>query len=699
MTRPTEDAHHHPNGFAGMDGSGAPDPNVGLAMDGASIGPLPPGVIDPFASGWLPLRDLAPAAAAGTASAGPSAPAVVAAVTAPAATPPTASAGLVIDVSYDSTVTGAPAEFTAAVTAAVNALESMFTNNVTLTIAVGWGEVNGRTITAPGVVGQSTSTGDLQSYTTVRNALLVNQISADQAAATAALPGSDPTGGGTGNDFYVSQAQEKALGIAVSSPSKADGAIGLAALSDYTFDPNTRAAPGQFDAIGVLEHEFTEVMGRTGALGVYDGAGIYTLLDLFRYTTNSQGAVVRQLAPGAGSFSVDGQTLLTQYNNPVSGGDATDWVTSLQGDSFGDANPGVAGLVTATDLREMNVLGYNLSAAATSVVSSGGANCFVSGTNLLTERGAVPIEHLRPGDRVVTRFAGLAPIVWIGHRRVAPATHPDPFRLRPVRIAPDAFGPGCPARALRLSPDHAVAIDGALVPIRLLVNGGSIAWDMAARRVTYWHVALARHDLLRAEELEAESFLDTEADSRGRPSLFAGPDNPAAQAMREALSCLPLRVAPAAVEPLWRGLAARSDALGHARPEIARTGDPALALRQGGRRIAPVLSGRGFAAFALPDGETPVWLLSRQVVPAALDPWREDRRRLGVRVRRLTLRAGAETTEIALDDPRLGPGWWAPEPEADAIWRWTDGAARLPVPLGGAVLEVALATPPAYPLA
>src|SRR5487761_2242755 len=112
MTRPTEDARHHPNGFGGMDGSAAPDPDVGLAMDGASIGPLPPGVIDPFASGRPPLPDPTSAAGAGMAIAGPSAPAILTAVTAPAATPPTASAGLVIDVKYDSTVNGAPIGFT-----------------------------------------------------------------------------------------------------------------------------------------------------------------------------------------------------------------------------------------------------------------------------------------------------------------------------------------------------------------------------------------------------------------------------------------------------------------------------------------------------------------------------------------------------------------------------------------------------------
>ncbi len=48
---------------------------------------------------------------------------------------------------------------------------------------------------------------------------------------------------------------------------------------------------------------------------------------------------------------------------------------------------------------------------------------------------------------------------------------------------------GCPAHDLRLSPDHAIYVNGALVPARYLINGITI--------------------VLAAEGLLAESYLDT----------------------------------------------------------------------------------------------------------------------------------------------------------------------------------------------
>ena len=54
------------------------------------------------------------------------------------------------------------------------------------------------------------------------------------------------------------------------------------------------------------------------------------------------------------------KTLLTQFNDPTKGGDVADWVTSLQGDSFGDNYSGTASLVTQTDLTLLDVLGYNI---------------------------------------------------------------------------------------------------------------------------------------------------------------------------------------------------------------------------------------------------------------------------------------------------------------------------------------------------
>ena len=86
--------------------------------------------------------------------------------------------------------------------------------------------------------------------------------------------------------------------------------------------------------------------------------------------------------------------------------------------------------------------------------------CFAVGTRVLTAAGEVPVERLRVGDLVPVRDA-LLPIVWIGHRRVR--------HQRPVRIATHAFAPGRPHASLLLSPDHAVLVEAALIPVRRLV--------------------------------------------------------------------------------------------------------------------------------------------------------------------------------------------------------------------------------------
>ena len=117
------------------------------------------------------------------------------------------------------------------------------------------------------------------------------------------------------------------------------------------------------------------------------------------------------------------------------------------------------------------------------------------------------VQHLAVGDVVLTDD-GPAPVVWLGHRHVDCRRHPRPRDVQPVRIAAHAFGPGLPARALFLSPDHAVFWGGVLIPVRYLVNGTSIA-QQTIDKVTYWHVELPRHAVLRAEGLPCESFLDT----------------------------------------------------------------------------------------------------------------------------------------------------------------------------------------------
>ncbi len=144
------------------------------------------------------------------------------------------------------------------------------------------------------------------------------------------------------------------------------------------------------------------------------------------------------------------------------------------------------------------------------------ATCYAAGTQILTPRGEVAVEYLHEGDLVHTISGRSRPILWIGRRRVEFHRHPNRRRILPVRIAAHAFGRDQPKRDLLLSPDHAVFVDGVLIPIRHLVNGGSIT-QIQRHSITYYHIELFSHDVLIANGLPAESYLEA-----GARDAFAG---------------------------------------------------------------------------------------------------------------------------------------------------------------------------------
>lgn len=149
--------------------------------------------------------------------------------------------------------------------------------------------------------------------------------------------------------------------------------------------------------------------------------------------------------------------------------------------------------------------------------------CFTTGTRIVLVCGGarieVAVEVLRAGDVVLTATGGRRAIRWIGHRTLGTGKSRISPAHWPVRVLTGAFGSdaeGCPvpARDLRLSPGHPVLVAGGpaaergvLVPIMCLVNGTSIARESVVT-VTYWHVELDAHDLLLAEGLAAESYID-----------------------------------------------------------------------------------------------------------------------------------------------------------------------------------------------
>jgi T5SS/PEP-CTERM-associated repeat protein len=178
-------------------------------------------------------------------------------------------------------------------------------------------------------------------------------------------------------------------------------------------------------------------------------------------------------------------------------------------------------------------------------------DCFVEGTLIETEDGAVPVERLRVGQCLPTVLGGEpAPVVWIGRRDVVCGQFVQPRAVWPVRVAAGALGPGMPARDVWLSPDHAVYLDEVLVPVRCLINGTTIV-QVPRARVTYYHVELPRHDVVLADGLPVESFLDT-----GNRGFFGEAGHsaggwPARHArMWDALGCAPLIVGGARLQAL-----------------------------------------------------------------------------------------------------------------------------------------------------
>jgi hypothetical protein len=356
-----------------------------------------------------------------------------------------------------------------------------------------------------------------------------------------------------------------------------------------------------------------------------------------------------------------------------------------------------------------------------------GAVCFLKGTRIATSRGKTRVEGLAIGDVVQTVAAAARaipddlgvllaaghlstqPVKWIGHRRIDLCAHPRPETVAPIRILRDAFADGVPHRDLVVSPDHAIFVDGKLICARQLVNGTTIRQELDWTAVDYYHVELDHHAILLAEGLPAESYIDTGnrgffANSSGVPLvLHPNLTDESGYPTREAGSCAPFVWDEASVRPIWQHLADRASAICQPVPQHTTTTDADLRLlnqRPKRRMVKPIYEGSDLAIFMLPRWASEIRLQSRAQSPTAARPWLEDRRRLGVRVKRIVLRTAKEVSEVPMDHPGLTEGWWAVERDGQIMSRWTDGDAVVPLPAmsGDVLLEIHLAGTMTYVL-
>jgi len=222
-----------------------------------------------------------------------------------------------------------------------------------------------------------------------------------------------------------------------------------------------------------------------------------------------------------------------------------------------------------------------------------------------------------------------------------------------------------------------------LIEAKTLVNGATIIWDMAAKFVTYHHIELESHDVVLAEGLAAETFLDS--GNRQNFDTDAGPAmlHPDFAAASREKACAPLALDGEIVRKTRQNLLDRAAALG-----FTQTGDISLTVIAGAHREHRATSASAATLrFTLPAGATAAELHSATGVPAETLADPSDRRVLGVSVAALVLVANGKRTAIALDDA-AHQGFYPMATDH----RWTNGQARIALPAytGEAVLEVTL---------
>ena len=457
-----------------------------------------------------------------------------------------------------------------------------------------------------------------------------------------------------------------------------DNSTQAATGTDTSFEDGAYSPAFSFTSFGAAAGTLTDVKidlgdanpGDGGSVTAYlytdtGGSGPGTLLGTIGSVSDSSLSATARFVdfPVSSTINLDaGTRYWVEFSDSAGSG-------AFLGFDFSNAGTGVAGEY----FIDQNGVERNTSSADAAQVTED-ATCFCTGARILTSRGEVPVEKLRIGDKAVTASGKMRPIEWIGHRKANCRDHANPRMIWPVRIVADAFGPGKPRRDLFLSPGHAVCVDllgEVLIGASALVNGGSVA-QIETDEVTYWHVELDRHDILIANGLPAESYMD--CGNRGWFTGGQGEVDPDRSIGSPASYCRPFFNSGDIVEVCRSQLSRRAEAIGW-----HKSYDMDMHLRVDGRRVDAEIDGDQ-ARFRIGKGATDVWLMSEVFIPA----WRagSDDRRLGVCLAALHVGDGLGVArEIALDDVLLGEGLHALETAEARRWRWTNGRCRLPAQL------------------
>src|SRR5262245_13678070 len=262
-----------------------------------------------------------------------------------------------INLIYDGQALAAPQSFRDRMQTAANLLQAAFDDNITINIAVGYGEFpafNGQP--SQPLPNQNTSEGEAWqhslSYATLRQDLVNSASSADDNTSVAALPNTSSLEGHS--SFFVANAQLKAFGASLSGAD--DGGVGMG--TNFT---------GNVLISGEL-HEINHAMGRIAG----------SSLDVFRFNEDHSGNhVFGEAIPATlAYFSINGGgTDLADFGISSDPGDFLNPPNSNRtpNDPFNESVGNLASL-TAVDITIIDVLGFRQSIDSGFVSGSGFAS-------------------------------------------------------------------------------------------------------------------------------------------------------------------------------------------------------------------------------------------------------------------------------------------------------------------------------------
>jgi len=130
-------------------------------------------------------------------------------------------------------------------------------------------------------------------------------------------------------------------------------------------------------------------------------------------------------------------------------------------------------------------------------------NGLCAGTSVMTLDGEIPVEHLNPGDRIITRDSGMA---------VLRALHMTETDMHPIRILAGSLGHTRPDRDMLVSPDTTVHIrdwraqalfgtSSAMVPASRLLDGEFVA-EQPKQTMRIFTLVFDRAHIIYADGLE-----------------------------------------------------------------------------------------------------------------------------------------------------------------------------------------------------